>query len=572
MKNSRRAFLGAIAPMAAAGALQAQRGSTPPVPQVEPESKAEFAKAPPVMVYRHDQRVESLLERQIVDENNPHAGGYLDTWEIASPQSGSGLIAAFTTAFLCPASRFYRSNDLLRRIALAARFLKRRQLASGNIDLLTTNLNSPPDTGFVVHNVAPAMILAMRANEPDIGAMLLPFLHEAAKAMTVGGVHTPNHRWVVSAALALMTYLERRPEYAKRVDQWLAEGIDIDEDGLYTERSPLVYSPVVNRSLIFMAEFLGKTELLDPVQRNLEAAIFLMHPNGELETGLSGRQDQNTVGSMGVNWLGLQYMAEHDGNGVFAYLARKFEGEYGDLQLWMLLKQLRGHETAPKAPEAKYSKVFRNASLQRLRRGETSVSIFSKGYDRVFSIRNGDAVVEAVRLASAFFGKGQFIPSASKSNGDTVEMSQSLSGPYYQPLDPPEKIPSDPAAWSASRQKRAQSEVGQLTQRCVVLDQGDSFALDFSVEGTENVPVAVEISLRAGMTIENVRNAPAGTDSFLSTGAPILIRSGKDTLRIEAPTSAHAYTQLRGAHAKLPGPSVYVTGFSPFHARLVFRT
>jgi hypothetical protein len=562
--RDRRNFVKGLIPagMAVAAAASPQQSAAPVAGNASPLP-------PPVMVARHDERVEALLERQIVDAANPDAGGYPDAWEIVAPQSGGGAVAVLSAAYHCAASRYHRDAELRRRILLAAGFLNRKQLPGGNIDLLTTNFNSPPDTGFVVHNVAPAAILAQRAGDAELVSALLPFLSKAGAAMAVGGVHTPNHRWVVCAALALIHHLEQNNRYVRRIDQWLAEGIDIDADGLYTERSPLVYSPVVNRSLLMMAEFLSRPQLLEPVRRNLEAALLLMHANGELETGLSGRQDQNTVGFMGVNWLALQYIGERDRNGVFAALARKAEAQYGDLLLWQLLPALQTRNAPEAAPPEVYRKVFSQAALHRIRRGPFSMSVFAQGSDRLLSLRQADAVVEAIRFASAFFGKGQFVPTSAAAQESSIEMTQTLRGPYFQPLDDAETIPADPAVWSRSRQKRRQSEVCELTQRCVVFDRGDRIELELSAEGTPNVPVAIEVNLRAGTVLENVRTAPASADSFLSTGQPVTIRGATGSIRMEAPASRHAYTQLRGALPKLPGPSVYVTGFTPFRERVV---
>jgi hypothetical protein len=562
--RDRRNFVKGLIPagMAVAAAASPQERAAPVAGNASPAP-------PPVMVARHDERVEAMLARQITDTASPNAGGYPDAWEIVSPQSGSGAVAVFSAAYFCPASRYNRSAELRARILLAAGFLKRKQLPSGNIDLLTTNFNSPPDTGFVVHNVAPAAMLAQRAGDSELVSALMPFLRKAGAAMAVGGVHTPNHRWVVCAALALIHHLEPDSRYVRRIDQWLAEGIDIDADGLYTERSPLVYSPVVNRSLLLMAEFLARPQLLEPVRRNLEAALHLMHPNGELETGLSGRQDQNTVGFMGVNWLALQYIGERDRNGVLAALARKAEAQYGDLLLWQLLPVLQTRSAPEAAPPENYRKVFSLAALHRIRRGAFSMSVFTQGSDRLLSLRHADAVVEAVRFASAFFGKGQLVPTSSATQETTIEMTQTLRGPYYQPLENAEKIPADPAVWSRSRLQRSQSEVCELTQRCLVFDRGDRIELELSAEGTPNVPVAIEINLRAGMVVENVRTAPASADSFLTTGQPVTIRGAVGSIRLEAPASSHAYTQLRGALPKLPGPSLYVTGFTPFRERVV---
>ena len=84
------------------------------------------------------------------------------------------------------------------------------------------------------------------------------------------GFHTPNHRWVVCSALAQAMTLFPEVEAGAYLGRILAETVDINEDGEYTERSTGVYNAVCNRSLRFMADHLGRPDLLDPVRRNLE--------------------------------------------------------------------------------------------------------------------------------------------------------------------------------------------------------------------------------------------------------------------------------------------------------------
>jgi hypothetical protein len=99
----------------------------------------------------------------------------------------------------------------------------------------------------VVHGLGGAAVLARQGGAKQISAAIEPVLRRMGAALVVGGVHTPNHRWVVCEALAQLHELFGEADYLRRIDQWLAEGIDIDGDGHYNERSTTIYNAVTNR-------------------------------------------------------------------------------------------------------------------------------------------------------------------------------------------------------------------------------------------------------------------------------------------------------------------------------------
>ena len=78
-------------------------------------------------------------------------------------------------------------------------------------------------------------------------------LRKAGPAIAAGGVHTPNHRWEIAAALARTHHLFPDRRYAARIDDWLDEGIDATPDGIYSERSSTYASEVTNHCLLAIA-------------------------------------------------------------------------------------------------------------------------------------------------------------------------------------------------------------------------------------------------------------------------------------------------------------------------------
>ena len=249
------------------------------------------------VVARNDAAVRELLQSQITDSSSPWRGSVPDQFGLHSAHSAAGVAETMSASLVHPQSRFRGDPMLLERIKMAAGFMERSQSARGNIDLLTTNFDSPPDTGFVVHSVATAAIVGRMHGAREVTEALQPFLLKAGAGLAVGGVHTPNHRWVIGSALAQINELFPDARLVRRIDEWLAEGIDIDADGQFTERSTLTYNVVTDRALVVMATKLRRSELVDPVRRNLRALAYLLHADGEVVTEISRRQDQYTRGS-----------------------------------------------------------------------------------------------------------------------------------------------------------------------------------------------------------------------------------------------------------------------------------
>lgn len=524
----------------------------------------------------NDTQIPALLAKQEKRAGHRWIGGMPDANGIHTVAGTNGFVSALAAASCAPGSRYHRSTELVEPMRAGIRYMLAAQHTDGTVDYYATNFHSTPDLAFILEGACPTCALLRTSPVPAIAAVaaeLGEFIKRGGEALVAGGVHTPNHRWVVCAALAWVNSLFPDKRYVARAEQWLAEGIDIDPDGQYTEKSTTVYSPIVDRALVTVARLLNHPALLEPVRKNLEMSLYYVQPDGEVVTEASRRQDRDQRGTMHRYYYAYRTLALRDGNGRFAAMCRQIEmetkGRVGELATFLLEPEF-GRPLPPSAPlPTDYAKVFTHSSLARIRRGAASGTILA-GHPTLFTFRKGSAALTALRLATAFFGKGQFSGDALEVRDGRYILRQKLEGPYFQPLTKEQiadgehtRMAPNGTLANDSRAKRARSEIQTLETVVTVTETGGRFAFAIAIRGTAFVPVAIELVFRHGGKLEGVESLADVKDGFLLRAAKGRYVFGGDVIEFSPGLAEHTYTQLRGALSKGDGQSVYLTGVTP---------
>lgn len=519
----------------------------------------------------HDQQLPNFKALKITDSKHKYVGGYKDSEEIPNPHTTSGFIGKACMLMSCTESTFYQSKDVLKEVEEATKAMLKFQHSDGTIDLLSTNFHSTPDTAFVLENIVPAYKFLKESKTKGAETaleLLKTFLKNAGEALIVGGIHTPNHRWVVSAALTKLNELFPDTRYVGRIAQWLAEHIDIDPDGQYNEKSTNSYSPIVNRSLIIIAKGMNKPELLDPVRKNLKMTLYYVHPNGEVVTEASNRQDKGTIGNMSRYYYCYRYMALVDNDGEMAAMCRQIEKTSTTAQLAGYLDYFLEDPLLWKEPSADkplpthYAKAFPHSGVVRIRRGNWDTTLLSNNTSWL-TFQRGNAVLQGMRVAASFFGKGQFQADKIEQMGDTWVLTRSLEGPYFQPIAP-DKIAPDGDWAKMPKSERPQSEVQKLETIVKIKEANNGLEIEISMDGTEGVPVSFELIFRAGGTFAGVTKSIAKDNAYLLTSESGAYTVGNDSIHFGPGKVEHKGIQLRGALPAMDAPTVYLTGFTPF--------
>ncbi|WP_405651009.1 hypothetical protein [Streptomyces sp. NBC_00019] len=464
------------------------------------------------------------------------------------------LIAAYRS----PDSTLHGSGWAVAAAMTHLRALRAVQTASG-LFAGGDNVQSPPDSAFTVNDVCDAHVLAGAAGPElrDVTAALAEIADAATDSLLTGGVHTPNHRWELSAALARLHRSFPDDRLLDRVEQWLAEGVDIDTDGLYSERSAVYASIVTNPALLLLAEALGRTDLSAAVERNLATTLDLIRPDGTVETVHSRRQDQKLSFSLWPYLPHYRLLAIRTGRGDFARAARLAAVDGIDdpdlLAQTLLTPDLCRALPAPDAEKLPRDRYLPTARLAAHASATTHTVVYG-GSDvpEHRSIRSGlacnptflrlfagAAVLDAVRLSRGFFDLGPFRAADMEQLADNrYRLTGTLTTAYYQPL-PKDRRRDDGAyrlvdegRFSAAMAfpDRPQDEISHTTRVEVDLrEDGADLRIDI---GGPPVPWALELTFRPGGEPQGA--VPLGDGSWCMTTEPLTYRVGDDEIRVEA--------------------------------------
>ena len=566
---------------------------------------AESAAVLAALVRQNDTEVAALLARPPAASPNP--------------RETARTLKLCAAAYAQPASARHHDPALLGTITGLLLTLDTLQNPDGSFDTAFSegNPQSPPDAGFIIRHLCLAQtVLLADAHAPATAArdLLRQLILRGAEILRVGGVHTPNHRWVVCGALARIQALYPSEKNLARIDDWLGEGIDQDADGQFSERSP-IYAHASIEPLLDVALLLHRPALLEPIRKNLRVTLLLTEPDGELDATASRRQDQQqrnlgrSVRHLAGYYTQLRHLALIDRDGVFAAAVRMLERDHisrltEDLSEWMESPAL-GAALPPSAPlPDNFVRHLANAGLVRIRRGTTTATIYGGGdwaaiHDissglatnpTFFKYRKGAAILESVRLSPGFFSLGYFRSEglAPAPAGGGWLLQQTKRAAYYQPLPAARRnargdyaLTDDGRFYSKMDFPSRPRDEKRLTTRITareIPDAPGTFELDIAVDDTPRIAVTIELCFRPGGTLNGVEPHATEPATYYAKSGTASYTVGADTIEFGPGNFGSARIGMSGedyswrnGQLRAEGVRVYITGVTPFHHRLVFK-
>lgn len=538
-----------------------------------------------IVLKEQEKRVESILENQITDGTSFEFGGFYDPDKLVHPGRAAEYLAVLVPLYCCPDSRFFKDENLLTGIIYTLDFLERVQRPDGTFDLIVTNFNSSPDTGFIVQYLANTYMVAKRyatGSETELICIRLnKIIENGANGMANGGFHTPNHRWVIASALMMARNITGINVFQEAAEAYLNEGIDCDENGEFTERSSGIYNATNDNALIILSREMGREDFLDYVERNLDMMFTYMEPDGTVFTGNSTRQDKTGGNAQfyPTSYYPLYlYMAYRFNNGRYASMAGSiFEqcvlmGCVPELlYFFMLNPELKGLQPELLPVPTVYERFYEKSGIVRVRRENISFTLLKNNSCFLF-FRSGSLSCR-MKLCASFFAVAQFKAESLEKTDGGYRLSFNTHGLYRMPLD---EAPVTSEWASIDHSSRKVVNIIKLAMTVDVSETIGGLAVHIESEGCDRVPVKVEMCFSPGCVVEGdsfIVNGEAGGDIIVKSGF-VDVKKGADRIRVGPGFAKHAYApQMRGSEPQSTSEfTVYFTGYTPLKQDIIIHS
>lgn len=496
--------------------------------------------------------VNSMLCNQITDPESIYYGGVrsVDTWDVNFHETAA-LYAWSIRLYLLKESVYYEKEALYGRIQMAHEYCVNWKHEDGTKDYIDCDFHTA--AGSEVQNLAKSIhIIDAHGSGERKGFLrqqMVELMQALAEGLVNGGFHTPNHRWIYSGALAAANSVVPDKRYLDKIDQYLQEGIDCDEDGEYAERSAGIYSYVTNEGLILMARFLERPEFYEYIRRNLYMLRYYLEPDGSLFTMNSTRQDQ------GAKVWAEKYLSQ------YLYIGAVFQDEIlqrtADKLYWwawqngreiplslefLLLnekfKEYQPEETGePELLEA----YFRNANIMRRTDGQSSLTVLPDS--RTFLYASFGDINLFMRMSAHFFKVRNIAPQKLEKTQRGYRLTFEAAGNYLLPFRKKQET-SD--WWKMDHSKRDILEKTSLKVELEVMPTKEGIDFSLKTQTCENVPFRVELGISPNCLIRG--------DGFLCKALPgMWVIPTKGYVIAETPRYGIEIGEVFGEHGKVNG-------------------
>ena len=523
-------------------------------------------------------RTKQFMGSQVGDPASLQYGGIKgDIWE-AKP-----TIYALTSAlavYFHKDSCFYKNEQLYAAVNLALDFIERTQREDGSFDYPSCNFKSAADTSFCFKRLIAAYRLLVKYGDSSDEAITvlkekyLTIMHKALDAIREGGFHTPNHRWGIAAALLQGSNLFAEEEgfaagLKARADQYLAEGIDGDEDGEYAERSTGNYNAVVNNAMMAMYQETGDEAFLGYVERNLSMMLTYMDPDDTIFTQNSTRQDQGKLEYADKYFYQYLYMCSREHCPAFDGAAHKIikdNMERGDLapdclHIVMNHDEMMGYHFKEYGFLEEYRKFFRHAGVLRVRKPSYTYTVLNG--KSAFLYFKSQGTMLCVKIGESCCDIRNFIPQTIEELPDGCRLEAEAESWYYLPF----KEKQDTSDWwKMDQTKREKLISSRLKTTLEIREKDQGLELHLKAEGLDRLPLRLEICIPAGVTLEHpafALEAAAGEGMILKDGY-LEVHDGSVTMEIGPGFGEHSFKgHYSGEEINSAGYTVYANGYTP---------
>jgi len=542
-------------------------------------------------VLHYTEKLQRLQMRSIIrDPQNPDYSKHILESGIHEPGAELGYIRRSTFLYLCPDSIYYKKSEVLDYLELLCLCAEKYTHEDGTNDLVISNYRQAEffaTPGLCTAYKQMEALPDKTAREAEITERIYKVTELICKGLLVSGFHTPNHRWVHTAALchAYNTLREKDERYMILAKKYLAEKIDIDENGEFSERSAGMYSAVSDRALCEIAVQANMPELFEHVRKNLLLVYKFIEKGSLIFTQNSRRRDKGEVGS--------NVLFDFERYGDICLMA--YANTHDPIFLQILASALNkresyipptfNFETFMRYPELLQSNIdlsavpsldedfhifHPNSNIVRAKQNGILYSVLARNPD-FLHITVGHISVRA-RMCSSFFAKAQFLPDRIEQIGEKqYRMVFETAADYKRPFDtPPEGSENYWSMDYSSRESVCSCEYGYILDLTFT---ENGMELHIRTTGTPNVPFKLEFATAPDV---HVRAGSAMTKA--QPGGFICAREGDislsnyegDRITFRGAFARHFYHKdMRGSLPVSPSQfTVFFTDTSPVDRRI----